>query len=164
MPDTPNPYRQHANSLTPEERRLSHRLDELGRIEAQQAAPGLEDRLFASTRNHIAPPAPLNRPGIFAIVQARWRPLAAAACVAIAAGIGALAVFGPGSSPTAQPGTSLIALAELEAEAGFTLDALLASYTVEDRSPRTAPTDAHSFWGTSSDDLLDDSLDMEISL
>lgn len=160
MSDTSHPYRHHANSLTPEERQLCGLLDRLGEAEQSGAPAGLEDRLFSVTSGYIAPRR-LNHPKVFAFAASHRRPLAAAACLVFGGLIGLLALMNSpvGSSASSQS----LALAELEAEAGFTLDALLASY-VPTSSGSAASRGETSFWGTASDDLLDESAFWEVPL
>jgi hypothetical protein len=161
MSESQHPIQSHASGLTPSERRIAHQLDALGLSERCAAEPGMEDRVFEASMKHLPGAKPLNSPAIFA-----WRSkLALAACLALA---GAAVWYGYGQftqSPTTVPVGTHLALAELEAEVGFTLDALLASYRVETTVPRdSGPSQvpSGSFWGGSDDPFGD--FDEEISL
>lgn len=169
MPDPSNrdSYLHHAAGLTEAERRLAHRLDALGESERAGAPVGFEERLLEATRDELPAPRSLGGAGLFRGGSQRgW--IALAACLAIAAGIGwtLLSPFGSGNASGLGVG-SQIASAELEAEVGFTLDALLASYDFE-----LAPSDGSSgqsldtdvFWGATTDDEFLRDLEAEIAL
>jgi hypothetical protein len=169
MPDPSkrDSYLHHAAGLTEAERRLAHRLDALGESERAGAPVGFEERLLQATRDELPAPRSLGGAGLFRGGSQRgW--IALAACLAIAAGISwtLLSPSGSGGAPGLAAG-SQIASAELEAEVGFTLDALLASYdfesTVSDGSSAQSP-DADVFWGTATDDEFLRDLETEIAL
>jgi hypothetical protein len=156
-------YQHHAAGLTPGERRVAHGLDRLGDAMRSRPDAGLEDRLFEASRGHLPSPVPLNHPGIFGagrlLSPAR---LALAASVAIVGTAVWLATQPMSPSPEVAPAGE-VAIAELQAEVGFTLDALLASYDVPvSGSGSGAPSSDDSFWD--SDAELFASLDTEISL
>jgi hypothetical protein len=160
MSDSQNLIQNHASGLTPGERRVAHRLDALGKSEQMLADSGLDDRIFAATKAHLPAPRPIRAAWAF---RARTR-LALAACLALVGGMlwyASQSVLPP--APTLGGG-SQVALAELEAEVGFTLDALLASYSVESMPSDDAGRNnsAGSFWSSASDPFSD--LDEEISL
>jgi hypothetical protein len=166
MPESHLPIQNHASGLTPAERRIAHQLDALGLAERDAAEPGLEERVFEASKKHLPGPKPLNSPRIFG-----WRSrFALAACLALAGAAIWYASNPFTPTPTAPTSgshlaSSHVALAELEAEVGFTLDALLASYRVENATPREAGTPqapSGSFWDSSTDPFGD--LDEEISL
>lgn len=161
MPDSHHTIQNHASGLTPAERRIAHQLDDLGLAERRAAEPGLEQRIFEASRKHLPGAKPLNSPTIFG-----WRSrLALAACLALAGAAAWYASTHFAQTPSVSPAGSQLALAELEAEVGFTLDALLASYRVEAAAPRESDSSNDpngSFWGSPSDPFGD--FDEEISL
>lgn len=160
MPDSQNLIQNHASGLPPGERRVAQRLDALGKAEQKSADPGLEDRLFNASKAHLPAPLPIKAAWVF---RAKTR-LALAACLALFGGMVWYASQSVLPPAPALPGGSQIALAELEAEVGFTLDALLASYSVGS-SPldeTNADDPSGSFWSSTSDPFND--LDEEISL
>ena len=157
-------FQHHAAGLTPGEQRVAQGLDTLGDAARREPDAGFEDRLFRASLEHLPAPSSLNHPGVFGsgrlFSPAR---LALAACVAIAGGAVWTATQSwnpaPGGTPTDQ-----VALAELEAEVGFTLDALLASYDVEISGLGTDDASADgSFWDSEDDEWFA-ALDTEIAL
>lgn len=160
MTHSQHPIQNHASGLTPGERRVAQQLDALGKIEQGCGGPGLEDRIFAASKAHLPAPAPIRMGWMF---QARTK-LALAACLALFGGIAWYASQSVLPPAPVQPGGSQVALAELEAEVGFTLDALLASYTVETQPSASNGTAAEggSFWSSTAHPFGD--LDEEISL
>ncbi|MFI4855737.1 MAG: hypothetical protein ACIAQF_12255 [Phycisphaerales bacterium JB065] len=163
-------YQHHAAGLTPEERQLAHRLDALGEADRGSVPSGLEDRVFTASASHLPAPKPLGGAALFSARS--WHAwVALAACFLIATGIGwfTLTPGGGGHPPPSGNGSS-IALAELEAEVGFTLDALLASYDFEvAESTESGSSDASSvqddsFWGTTLDDEFLNGFETEVSL
>lgn len=169
-PSKHHSYQHHAAGLTPGERRLAQRLDALGESERGSAPSGLEDRIFAASAQHLPAPKPLGGAAVFSARS--WHGwVALAACFLIATGIGWVTMV-PGHSTAPQtPGNgSSIALADLEAEVGFTLDALLTAYEFEttvtsgSQALPAASDNAESFWGSAIDDDFLNGPETEVSL
>lgn len=156
-------YQHHAAGLTPGERRVAQSLDSLGDALQNRPDAGLESRVFEASRVHLPAPAPLNRPGVFGHRRILSPARLALVASVLVAGAAVWLATQPTTPPTDVAASGEVAIAELQAELGFTLDAMLASYEVpSSRAGAGETSSGGSFWD--SDAELFVALDSEMSL